>query len=140
MARIAKDITDAELSILQLLWERGASTVRTLTPELYGDPSPSLSLYATVQKLLQRLEGKQCVARNRQVWPHEFTAAVQREELIARQLQTTADKFCAGDLQPLLTCLVKARRLSAAERQSLRGLLDEAERSPKKKAKSTSRP
>lgn len=135
MARIAKDITDAELSILQLLWERGASTVRTLTPELYGDPSPSLSLYATVQKLLQRLEGKHCVARNRQVWPHEFTAAVQREELIARQLQTTADKFCAGDLQPLLTCLVKACRLTAAERQSLRGLLDEVERSPKKKAK-----
>lgn len=135
MARIAKDITDAELSILQLLWEQGALTVRTLTPQLYGDPSPSLSLYATVQKLLQRLEGKHFVARNRQVWPHEFTAAVQRDELIARQLQTTADKYCEGELQPLLTCLIKARRLSAADRQSLRGLLDELDRRPKKKAR-----
>lgn len=135
MARTSKDITDAELSILHLLWEHGTATVRTLTPQLYDDPSPSLSLYATVQKLLQRLEAKKCVARNRKVWPHEFTATIQREDLIARQLQTTADKLCEGELQPLLTCLVKVRGLSPADRQSLRGLLDELDRSPKKKKK-----
>jgi BlaI family transcriptional regulator, penicillinase repressor len=135
MARTSKDITDAELSILQLLWEQGTATVRTLTPQLYGDPSPSLSLYATVQKLLQRLEAKKCVARNRKVWPHKFTATLKREELIARQLQTTADKLCEGELEPLLTCLVKVHGLSAADRESLRGLLDELDRSPKKKKK-----
>jgi predicted transcriptional regulator len=45
--------------------------------------------------------------------------------MILRQLRTTADKLCSGQFQPLLTSLVTARSLTAEERKSLRGLLDE---------------
>ena len=69
--------------------------------------------------------------RNRKTWPHQFSAAVAREVLIARQLQTTADKLCQGEIHPLLTTLVKARGLTAKDRQSLRGLLDELDREKK---------
>ncbi len=126
MARTPQDITDAELSVLQALWELGTATVRELVEKLYVDST--LSLNATVQKLLERLEGKKCVKRNRKVWPHQFSATLEREELIARQLQTTADKLCEGEIHPLLTCLVKARGLSEEDRKSLRGLLDELDR------------
>jgi BlaI family penicillinase repressor len=122
MARTPQDITDAELAVLQVLWEQGTATVRELTERLYKECT--LSLTATVQKLLERLEGKKCVKRDRKTWPHQFAPVLKREELITRQLQTTANKLCEGELHPLLTCLVKAKGLSADDRESLRGLLD----------------
>jgi predicted transcriptional regulator len=45
--------------------------------------------------------------------------------LIGRRLQDVAEKLCGGSLTPLLTHLVRTRRLSARERQELRDLIDE---------------
>ena len=123
MARKAQDVTDAELAILQLLWERGETTAPELTRELY--PTETNSDLATVQKLLRRLESKSCVRRNSGSWPHIFQPAVKREELIGRRVQSAADAFCAGSLGSLLTHLVKAKKLSAQERSLLRDLLSE---------------
>jgi predicted transcriptional regulator len=60
-----------------------------------------------------------------------FEAAIDRTELIDRRLQQTADKLCEGSIQPLLTHLVKAGRLSADQRESLRSLLDDLEKEKK---------
>ena len=129
MARTPQDVTEAELAVLQAMWDGGQSTVRALTDELY--PGGGSSEYATVQKLLERLEAKKCVKRNRKSWPHLFEATVDCDELIGRRLQTTADRFCEGSLQPLITHLVRSRRLTAEQRRSLRGLLDELDRGKK---------
>jgi BlaI family transcriptional regulator, penicillinase repressor len=126
MARTPQDVTDAELSVLQVIWEQQTATVRELTERLYPEGTPAQ--HATVQKLLERLEAKNYVKRNRSTWPHQFSAAVEREFLIARQLQSTADKLCHGELHPLLTSLVKTHGMTAKERKSLRGLLDELDR------------
>ena len=133
MPRPPQDVTDAELAILQVLWDRGQATVRDLTERLYSEYSSSQ--HATVQKLLERLEGKDCVRRDRGVWPHMFEAAIERGELIDRKLQQTADKLCDGSIQPLLTHLVKGARLSAQQRRSLRTLLDELDKEGKKPSK-----
>jgi predicted transcriptional regulator len=133
MARPAQDVTDAELSILNVLWERGRASVRELAEELYGQSAASQQ--ATVQKLLERLEGKGCVRRDRGTWPHTFEPSVDRQHLIGRQLQQTADKLCDGSLQPLLTHLVKSVRLSTQERQSLRELLEELSGQSKRQEK-----
>lgn len=129
MARTPQDVTAAELAVLQVIWERQTATVRELTERLY--PEGTSAQHATVQKLLERLEAKKYVKRNRKTWPHQFSAAVEREVLIVRQLQTTADKLCQGELHPLLTSLVKTRGMTAQERKSLRGLLDELDREKK---------
>ena len=133
MPRPPQDVTDAELAILQTLWERGRATVRELTEGLY--PEYSSSNHATVQKLLERLEAKSCVRRNRETWPHKFEAAIDRGDLIERKLQQTADKLCDGSIQPLLTHLVRGARLSARDRQSLRTLLDELDKEGRKSGK-----
>jgi BlaI family penicillinase repressor len=130
MPRPAQDVTDAELAILQVLWDRGQASVRELTEQLYSPYSSSQ--HATVQKLLERLEAKDCVRRNRDTWPHMFEAAIARGDLIDRKLQQTADKLCDGSIQPLLTHLVKGARLSAQQRQSLRTLLDELDKEGRK--------
>jgi hypothetical protein len=56
MGRKPRDVTDAELAILQVLWDRGSATIRALTDARYPPGGPSD--YATVKKLLARLESK----------------------------------------------------------------------------------
>lgn len=128
MARKPVDVTDAELAILQILWGRGEATVRDLAQALY--PAQTASDLATVQKLLKRLEEKDCVVRDRHQWPHLFRARIDRNDLIGRRLQDTADDLCNGMLTPLLTHLVRTSPLSLSERQQLRELLDSLERRP----------
>jgi BlaI family penicillinase repressor len=123
MARSPQDITDKELEVMQFLWEQGPATIRQLTAILY--PEGGVAHYATVQKLLERLEGKACVTRQRSGPVHIYSAALVRDELIGRRLQAMAEKLCGGSLTPLLTHLVQAQRLSSAERQELRSLIDD---------------
>ena len=132
MARTPQDITDAELAVLELLWERGPATIRQLTDVLY--PDGGAAQYATVQKLLERLEAKGGVERNRRAAIHVFAAALERADLIGRKLRAVADKLCGGSLTPLLTHLVQGSKLSARERQELRALIEELDRKnrPKK--------
>ena len=123
MARTPQDVTVAELKVLEMLWDRGPATVRQITDALY--PDGGASKYATVQKLLERLEEAEFVARDRSGGVQSFAATVGREALIDRRLQNLAEQLCGGSLTPLLTHLVKADRLSADEIQSLRNLIDE---------------
>jgi predicted transcriptional regulator len=123
MARTPRDITDAELAVLQMLWEHGPATIRCITDELY--PAGGAAHYATVQKLLERLEGKDCVSRDRKGPVHLFAASIDRNELVGRRLQAVAQKLCAGSWTPVLTHLVQAKKLSSADRQALRALIDE---------------
>ena len=131
MARAPKDVTDTELALLQVLWDGGAATIRVLTDALY--PGGAAAQYATVQKLLERLEDKGLVQRDRGGPAHLFTPAISREDLIGRRLQDVAEKLCGGSLTPLLTHLVRARRLNDRERQALRNLIDELDQDGKKK-------
>ncbi len=121
MARAPQDVTEAELALLRVLWDRGPSTIRQLTEVVYG-PGDASS-YATVQKLLDRLESKACVRRERG-GVHIFRAAIDRDELIGRRLRAVADTLCGGSMAPLLTHLVRAERLSDAEMQALRALIE----------------
>jgi predicted transcriptional regulator len=128
MPRDPKDLPDAELAVLHVLWEQGPATIRRLTEALY--PKGTEAHYATVQKLLERLEAKECVRRDRSSWAHSFRATIDRDELIGRRLRAVAEKLCGGSLTPLLTNLIRSRRLTARERRELRALMDELDRKP----------
>ena len=134
MARTPQDITDAELSVLQVLWDAGPATIRQLADALYHDRSAAK--YATVQKLLERLEDAACVTRDRSGPAHTFRAVVGRDDVIGRRLRDVAEKRCGGSLTPLLTHLVRTRRLSARERQELRALIDELDSKGKNRGES----
>ena len=72
-------VTDAELTVLKALWERGASTIRELTDALY--PGGGAAHYATVQKLLERLEAKTCVKRRPRGRVNVYTASRGRKSV-----------------------------------------------------------
>jgi BlaI family penicillinase repressor len=122
MARRSQDVTDAELDVLRALWDHGPATIRALTDRLY--PGGGNSEYATVQKLLERLEDKGHVAHRSEGRQNVYRARVRREDLVARRLRDTAEQLCDGSLTPLLTHLVSAGRLSREELHELRRLVD----------------
>jgi len=126
MARTPRDVTEAELAVLRALWDRGPASVRALADELAAQA-------ATVQKLLERLERKRWVARDRSGPVQLFRATADRDDLIGRRLRGIAEELCEGSLAPLLSHLVQNERLSAADRKALRDLIDRLDEQPKRK-------
>jgi predicted transcriptional regulator len=122
MARTARDVTEAELNVLRLLWEHGPSSVRDIVEAFERMRSPVQA--ATVQKLLERLEAKEWVSRDRSGPVQQFVATADREELIGRRLQGIAEELCEGSLAPLISHLVKRERLTARDKQALRDLIE----------------
>jgi BlaI family transcriptional regulator, penicillinase repressor len=125
MPREPQDITEGELAVLQVLWDRPAASIRQITEALY--PRNTASHYGTVQKQLERLEGKGFVSRDRSLFVHLFSAAVDRDALVGRRLDAVMDKLCGGSLEPILTHLLRAPRLTEEQRRRLRELIDKGE-------------
>ena len=122
----AEDVTNTELAILEVLWDRGETTRRQIVDVVY--PGGGDAHYATVQNLLGRLERKGFVRSSREGNVLVFTATIDRDELIRRRLQGLADKLCGGAAAPLIMNLVRSQPLSAAEIEQLSTFLREQRR------------
>lgn len=131
MSHAAATITDAELAVLDALWTQGPATIRQIADVIY--PRGTAAHYATVQKLLERLEAKRCVSRDRSGFAHVFAAAVERDDVIAERLKAVADQLCEGSLTPLLLQLASATRLTPEERAALKKLIDESDKGTSKR-------
>lgn len=126
MASDDKSVTDGELGVLEVLWSRGRATVKDITAVVYEDQS--FSKYQSVQKLLERLENKGCVKRDRSTTAHTFEPTVVRDEIIGHRLEQVADTLCGGSLTPLLMHLAGHTRLKPREREALQKLIDSRKR------------
>ena len=122
MVRKAAKASETELEILAVLWKRGPVRIREVAEELYGESGPSV--YGTVQSLLERLEAKGLVKRDRSSFAHRFSAKVSRTEFLGKQLKAIADKVCEGSVAPVLLSLVQSVRLTSEERRDLLRLID----------------
>lgn len=115
-------LANAELAIMELLWADYRLTARQIRERLY--PGAAKAQHGTVQRLLQRLEEKGYVSRDRELPVHLFSATVSREEYGSSQLETIAERLTSGSLAPLVTHLVEQRRISPDEIERLRRILD----------------
>ena len=122
MGRNGQEITDTELTVLRQLWRRDDATIRELTDALY--PDGGHSHYATVQSLLDRLQGKGCVDREKDGRINRYRAVITRADLARRRLRATADALFDGSMAPLLTHLVDNSDLQPEEISALRDLID----------------
>ncbi|MHC4942879.1 MAG: BlaI/MecI/CopY family transcriptional regulator [Planctomycetota bacterium] len=115
-------LANAELAVMDLLWQQNHMTARQIREELY--PDATRAQHGTVQRLLQRLEDKGYVERDRSLSVHLFSAAVSREAYASSQLETLAAKLTGGSLAPLITHLMEEKKISSAEIKRLREILD----------------
>jgi BlaI family transcriptional regulator, penicillinase repressor len=117
-------VTEGELSILEVIWEQETPTSRDIAAAIYEKVSDSKM--ASVQKLLERLETKGYIRRNRRDRAHRFGALVSREDFLRYRLQGLADRLCDGAIVPLVTTLLRSKKgLSKKNGEQLRQLIDE---------------
>ena len=124
MARPSAIVTEAELSVLNHLWEQGPSVVREIAYALYSENTPAY--HATVNSLLDQLEKKGYVDRDRSDFAHSFTAIIERSTLVGSQIQQIADSYFDGALTPMLLPLVDKIKLSKRDRETIRKIIDKA--------------
>lgn len=115
-------LANAELAVMELLWDEDRLTARHLRELLY--PRAAKAQHGTVQRLLQRLEDKGFVERDRKLPVHLFSSAISREAYAGTQLESLAEKLTGGSLAPLITHLMEQKKISAAEIRRLRRILD----------------
>lgn len=115
-------LANAELAIMDLLWQQDRMTARQIREKLY--PDETKAQHGTVQRLLQRLEDKGYVHRDRSLSVHFFSAAIDRQTYAGSQLESLASRLTDGSLAPLITHLVDKNRLSRDDLAELRAILD----------------
>jgi len=120
--------TDAELEILNVLWERGASTVRDVH-EAIAQRKPTQ--YTTVLKMLQIMAEKRLVRRDETQRAHIYEAAQPREWTQRQLAGDLLQRAFNGSAKGLLLGALSSRRASKQELAELRRFLDEYERGNK---------
>jgi BlaI family penicillinase repressor len=116
--------TDAELSILRVLWERGPSTVRQVHDVLSVDREFA---YTTTLKLLQLMTEKGVAMREEDGRVHLYRAAVAQEETQRHLIRDLVDRAFGGSPSRLVMQALAATPASAEELREIRRLLKEHE-------------
>lgn len=114
--------TDAELGILNFLWERGESTVRDVHEALYREEGAG---YTTALKLLQIMHAKGLVLRDDSERAHVFRPAVSKERTQKRFLLDMVQRvFDGSPSQLVLQALGGRPKATREEVEEIRALLD----------------
>lgn len=116
-------LPNSELAVMELLWRGNRLTARQILERLY--PDASRPQHGTVQRLLQRLASKGFVVRDRSLGVNLYSPAISRESYASAQLESLADRLTRGSLVPMITRLVEDNKLSRAEIDKLRRVLEE---------------
>ena len=116
--------TDAELSILRVLWRRGPSTVRDVYDELRRERP---MVYTTVLKLMQIMTEKGLVHREELGRAHLYRATQSEESAQRRLVEDLMDRAFGGSAQQLILHALSNRNASKEELAEIRRLLDDLE-------------
>jgi predicted transcriptional regulator len=113
--------TKAELDILQVLWERGASTVRDVHEALYGSDGAG---YTTALKLMQIMHSKGLVERDDSQRAHIYRALISKQRTQRRYIADIVDRLFNGSpSQLVLHALGSQPGASREELKEIRALL-----------------
>ena len=122
MARSQPRPTDTELSILRVLWERGASTVREVHETLADTRDTG---YTTTLKLMQIMADKGLVKRNETARTHVYSAIAGQEQTQRQLVQDLVDRAFGGSAAQLVLRALSAEGASEAELKEIRKLIDD---------------
>ena len=113
--------TDAELAILRVLWERGASTVRQVHDSLIRERPTA---YTTALKLLQIMTEKGLVRRDESDRTHIYHARLSEEQTQRQLVRDLVDRAFGGSASKLVMQALATKRASAEELTEIRKLID----------------
>ena len=126
MPKPVAEVTEAEQSVLEVLWESpDGVAVRDIVLAMYGRHEHSL--HGGVKSFLDRLMEKGLVAVDKSGFAHLFSATATREEFVGRQLKQMAQSHFGGTFAPMLLSLIKQVKLSTKDRAAIEKIVKNIE-------------
>jgi BlaI family penicillinase repressor len=122
--------TESELEILNILWEKGPSTVREVHDELAKKKEAG---YTTTLKLMQIMFEKKLLKRDSNARSHIFTAAVSQKQTQGQMLNKLIDTVFNGSATSMVMQALGNYKASAEELEQIKNYLEEIEQQNKKK-------
>ena len=117
--------TEAELGVLRVLWDRGASTVREVFDVIAAAKDVG---YTTVLKQMQVMHQKGLLTRSERFRSHVYEPAVERSVTQRQLASTILQQAFDGSARGLLQSALAGRKVDAKELDEIRTLLDEHQR------------
>jgi len=112
--------TDAELEVLQVLWQNGPSTVRFINDKLN---KKRLVGYTTTLKIMQIMAEKQILERQVSGRGHIYSSLVEEQETQKALLDGFLDKTFRGSALKLVMQALGNRRTSKQELSEIKDYL-----------------
>jgi predicted transcriptional regulator len=125
--RRSATLTEAELRLMEVLWERGQATVAEVTAAL---PPPPLA-YNSVLTTMRILERKGYVAHDEAGRAFLYRTLVAREEAAGHAVGHVLSRFFDNSAGTLALRLIENERPSDEELDRLKALIEQYEEPPK---------
>ena len=116
--------TDGELAILNVLWDRGPSTVRQVHEVIMQDRDLG---YTTVLKMLQVMMEKGLVLRDERERTHVYAPAQSKVQTQKGLVEDLLGRAFGGSALNLVVQALSATKASAEELRQIRALIDRKE-------------
>ena len=118
------NLTAAEWSVMECLWEKSPRTGREVTQYLEEKSGWNRS---TTLTLLSRLEAKGAVSGNSEGTKKTFSAALKREDAAMHETEDFLSRVYHGSLSMMVSSLTKKQALPQTEIDKLYAMLKELE-------------
>jgi len=123
------NLTDGELPLMQVLWEKKRATVGDVVASLPADPPLA---YSTVLTTLRILEAKGYVQHTKEGRAFVYEPVVVQEEASRKALDTLLNRFFGGSCELLVVNLLKEEAIGGAELGRIKKMITESEQGRKK--------
>ena len=120
--------TDAELTILHVLWDKGPTTVREVYKILNSGKDVG---YTTVLKFMQIMTDKGLVERDENCRPQLYTPCIPREQTERQLIKDLVDRAFGGSAKRLVMQALEVKKASPSELAQIEKLLNRLERGEK---------
>ncbi|MEA5016918.1 MAG: BlaI/MecI/CopY family transcriptional regulator [Candidatus Limiplasma sp.] len=116
-------LSDAELKIMQVLWEHSPQTMAQITQALYHETAWTKN---TVITLLKRMITKGTVLVDETVFPKTYAPLVEREALAKQETKSLLKRLFQGSHTMLMSNMVEEGNLTNDELDEMIRLLQKA--------------
>jgi len=116
--------TEAELEILQVLWEHGPSTVRFVNDLLSKQKNVG---YTTTLKIMQIMADKQLLNRDTTGKTHIYKVAISQQKTQQQLIDKLMASAFGGSAMKLVMQALGNKKSTAAELNEIRAFLDQLE-------------
>jgi predicted transcriptional regulator len=127
--RKSLNLTEGELPLMQVLWEKGRATVGDVVAALPDDPPLA---YSTVLTTLRILEAKGYLRHTKEGRAFLYEPIVVQEEASRKALDYLVNRFFGGSCEMLVVNLLKEESLGRAELRRIKRMISESEQGGKK--------